>query len=176
MLRQGGVCLGGTLHPRAGGDVIKDHGLARRVRHGVVVADEPLLSGLVVVGGHHQQRVRTRLYGISGHSDGALGVVRAGAGNDRNPTVHMADRRLDGPQTLLIAHGRGLAGGAADHQGVRAVLQLEVQQAQQGGIVHLSAGKGGDKGRAGPGKNRLFHVLPPDVLSCCYCIITAYAV
>ena len=128
------------------------------------MADEPLWGSLVVEGRHHQQSVHTGAGGVPGQGDGVFRIVGAGPGDDRDPAVHVSHHGLDGAHALLIAHGGGLAGGAADDDGVRAVLQLEVQQAGQGGVVDAAIGKGRDDGHAGAGKNRLFHKLPPDDL------------
>ena len=57
MFGQGQVGPGLDAHAGAGGHVVEYDGLVHRVGDGVVHGDQALLGGLVVVGGHHQQRV-----------------------------------------------------------------------------------------------------------------------
>ena len=55
-------------------------------------------------------------------------------------------------------HGGGLAGGAADDDGVGAVFQLEVDEPAQGGQVHRLVVEGCDNGHAGAGENGCSHI------------------
>ena len=140
----------------AGGYVVQDQRHIHTVGDHLEVADEPGLAGLVVVGRHQQQSVGPGPLRVPGQGQGVLCGVGAGAGDHRQPPVHVVHTELDGPHPLPVAHGAGLAGGAADDDGVGAVFHLKVQQLPQGGEIHGLFGKGRDNGHTGPGEERLF--------------------
>ena len=85
VLRQLRHGVGVQVHAGAGGHVVHDDGDVHAVGHGVVVADQPRPAGPVVVGRHHQQRVRAQPLGLDGLGDGPPGVVAARAHDQRRP-------------------------------------------------------------------------------------------
>ena len=99
--------------------------------HGVEVADQPRPAGPVVVGRHHQQRVRPQALGLDGLGDGFSGVVAARAYHQRRPVQAPGGGALDDGAALAVGDGGGLTGGAQDDDGVRAAVQLPVDQALQ---------------------------------------------
>ena len=83
------------------------------------MADDTVLRGAGIVRHDDEHRVGTRFLSLFDHTHGVCGVVGAGAGNHRN-----VDDLLDGPDQLdlLIHMGDGrFAGGAIDHQTIRAI-------------------------------------------------------
>ncbi len=101
-------------------DVVEHHGQpVAGLGHGPEVGLDAGLGGAVVVRGDGQQAVDAARRRQLGRPDRMLGVVGAGAGNDRD-----GDRVGHGaPQVglLLIGQHRALPGGAAEHQAVAAV-------------------------------------------------------
>lgn len=86
---------------------------------GLVVADDTVLRGAGIVRHDDEHRVGARFLSLFDHTHGVCGVVGAGTGNHRN-----VDDLLDGPDQLdlLIHMGDGrFAGGAIDHQTIRAI-------------------------------------------------------
>ena len=69
----------------------------------------------------------------------------------------MLHAAFDGPHALGIGHGGRLAGGAADDDGVRPVLKLEVQQMPQRFQVYCFLVEWRDDGNAAAGKEWGFH-------------------
>src|SRR5829696_4056588 len=84
--------------------------------------------GLVVVGGHQQQRPGPGLLGQGGELDRLGGGVGRGAGHHPVAAGDLDDRR---PQAGLLVGGQGgrLAGGAGYDQGVGAVVEQVAGQA-----------------------------------------------
>jgi hypothetical protein len=68
---------------------------------------------------------RRRLFVAAGGQCAAVvGIVRTGTGDDRYAVIDRIHGELDGGQLLLIGHGRTLAGGAADDDGIGMVRDL----------------------------------------------------
>ncbi len=60
-----------------------------------------------------------------------VGIVRTGTGNDRYAVIDRIHGELDGGQLLLVGHGRTLAGGAADDDGIGMAGDLILDNAAQ---------------------------------------------
>ena len=131
------------VHAGAGRHVVDDAGQADRVGNGGVVGDQPGLGGFVVVGGHQQQGVGAVGLRLLRQLDGIGGVVGAGAGHNRHAAGHAAHGVADALGVLVVRQGRGLAGGAADDDGVGMVGDLVVQDAAQLVIVDRAVGQHG---------------------------------
>ena len=154
-LRQTG---GGQVAAGAAGDIVQNAGQVHGIRNGGVVGDQTGLAGLVVVGGDQQQGVGAVRLRLTAEPDGVPGIVGAGARNDRNPPGSLFDGVADARGMLLIRHGGGLAGGAADDNGIGAVVDLVVNDAPQLLEIHAAVGThGGDDRHGGAGKNGLLH-------------------
>ena len=72
--------------------------------------------------------------------------------------VHEVHGILDGGQLLLVGHGRALAGGAADDDGVGAAGDLILNDAAQ--LIKIDAAvlvHRGDDGNTRTSKNRILH-------------------
>ena len=86
----------------------------------------------------HEHRVGARFLSLFDHTHGVCGVVGAGAGNHRN-----VDDLLDGPDQLdlLIHMGDGrFAGGAIDHQTIRAIGDEVFGELLRGGEIDAAVG------------------------------------
>ena len=137
----------------AGGDVVQDHRLGAGVGDGVVHGHQAVLGGLVVVGGDHQDGIRPVGAGALGELHGVSRLVGAGAGDDGHPAVNLLAGEGDGPAVLGVAEGGALPGGAADHQGVDALVDLPVDELAELGIVDAVGGEGGDQGGGNAAEN-----------------------
>ena len=116
------------------------------------------MSGLVIIRGHQQQGVGAGGLGVLGQHQGGSGVIAAGAGDDLDPAGDLLDAVFHGFHVLFQRHGGGLAGGAADADGVRTGGDLTLDQLTELVKVHLVViGEGGDDGNAGTGKNGVMH-------------------
>jgi len=149
----------------AGGDVVENDGLVYLVRNGGEVGNKAILSGLVIVGGHHQQGIGPGLGGADGEVHGVLGIVGSGSGNDRNPARHPVNGKGNDLFPLLRGQGRAFAGGTHGHQGVDAAFQLEVNKPAQGFIVHPFRGHRCHHGRSHAFENCFLHRDSPFLIS-----------
>ena len=106
---------GGHFAPRSGGDVVGDEGEGGGVGHGLVVADQARLGGLVVVGRDHQQSVTAAVLGHAGELYGAAGVVAPRARDNGDGTgggggyLHGG---LEQPFLFAVGEGGGFPRGA----------------------------------------------------------------
>ena len=143
----GQLCIGSGLDGNAGtgGNVVQDDGLGGSISNGVEHGHQTLLGGLVVVGGDNQHTVVAQLTGILGHVDGVSGVIGAGASDHGDTASGHFQREAQDFTMLLIGEGGAFAGGAADDQGVDALLDLPVDELLQGGVVHTVGGHGGNQ-------------------------------
>ena len=123
--------VGVQVDTGAGGYVVHDDGNVHAVGHGVVVSDQPCAAGPVVVGRHHQQRVRPQALGLDGLGDGPSGVVAARAHHQWRAVQAPGGGALDDGAALAVGDGGRFPGGAKHHDGVRAAVQLPVDQALQ---------------------------------------------
>ena len=116
------------------------------------------LRGLIVVGRHQQQGVRTAGSRLCGQSTAVVGIVRTGTGDDRHTVVYEIHGVLDGGQLFFVGHGRAFTGGAADDDGVGAAGDLILNDAAQ--LVKIDAAvlvHRGDDGNTRTSKNRILH-------------------
>ena len=150
--------LGGDVQAGAGRHVIQDDRNAAGLCHCGEVGDKASLRGLVVVGGHQQQSVCAAGGRLCSQSTAVVGVVGTGTGDDRHTVTHKVHGILDGGQLLLVGHGRALAGGATDDDGVGAAGDLILNDATQ--LIEINAAvlvHRGDDGNTHTGKDRLLH-------------------
>jgi len=115
------------------------------------------LGGLVVVRGHHQHGIGAVVAGALGEFQYVLGVVGAGSGNDGHTARHPLHGEADDFLPLLGGQGGAFAGGAHGHQGVDALLQLEVDETGQGVIVHAGGGHGRYHSGGNAPEDQVFH-------------------
>ena len=150
--------LGCNVQTRAGGHIVQDDRDAASLSHGGKVRHQTGLRGLVVVGGDHQQGIGTAGGRLCCQCAAVVGIVRTGTGNDRYAVIDRIHGKLDGGQLLLIGHGRALAGGAADDDGISVAGDLILDNAAQ--LVKVDASvlvHRGDDGNTRTGKDRLLH-------------------
>ena len=132
--------VGSDLDLQAGtaGNIVDDDRLFGGFVDGLVVADDTVLRGAGIVRHDDEHRVGTRFLSLFDHTHGVCGVVGAGAGNHRN-----VDDLLDGPDQLdlLIHMGDGrFAGGAIDHQTIRAIGDEVFGELLRGGEIDAAVG------------------------------------
>ena len=166
MLRQ--LLHGGRLnvHAGAGRYVVQDGRQPDLIHHIQEVGNQAGLRGLVVIGGHQQQRIRAQVTGGGGQPERMGGVVGTGAGNHRHTARSGLYGGADGGNMLLVGEGGGFARGAADDNGVGAALNLLIHQTGEQGVIHRAVGlHRGDDGHTGTGENSLFlHKMSASVL------------
>ena len=150
-----------AAHTCARGDVIEDHRDIRCIGDGGKMAHKPALRGLVVVRRDGEQRVDARALCGFGECDGGGGAVCAAARDDRDAMVHGAHAALNERHALIEAQRRGLAGRAADDDGVGAAAELPFDKTFEGGKIHRAVPKGGDDGHGAAGKYGCFHKTTP---------------
>ena len=92
---------------------------------------QPFLRGLVVVGSHDQDRIRSRLFGMLGEFDRLARRVRTGARYDGYPPSGLPHAPLDHEFVLLVRERRAFAGGANWNQAAGALRKLPVDEAAQ---------------------------------------------
>ena len=89
---------------------------------------EPFLCRLVVVRGNQENAVGAVLLRLAGQLDRRLGAVGTGAGNHRNPAVHLLRRIADHRAVLLLGERRRLAACPGDDNTVCTAGNLLFQQ------------------------------------------------
>ena len=146
MVSQDGTGLGRQVAAGAAGDVVHDDGLGGVVRDPLIVLDQAVLGGLVVVGSHHQDGIGAVVTGGLGEVQHMLGVVGAGTGHHGDTACGALDGEADDLLALGGGQGGALAGGAHGNQSGNAVLDLEVDEPCQIVIVHAGGGHGRDQG------------------------------
>ena len=134
---------------RAAGDVVDDDRQLDRVVERPVVVVEPALARLVVVGGDDERRVGADALGVAHQADRLLGVVRAGAGDHRDPAGCGLDDDLDAALVLGVGERRRLAGGADGDEPVASLGDVPLDELGQRLFVHLPVAEGGDEGGNG---------------------------
>ena len=133
------------------------------LRHRPVVAVDAFLGRLVVVGRDQQRAFGARLLRRPGEVHGLAGGVGAGPGNDGDPAPCRTHHRVDDRVVLGVVQGGRLSGGAARDQRVGALLDLELHQRLQGGVVHPPVLEGRHHGRH---RSRKHFVTPLGFSSC----------
>ena len=114
----------------------------RRVRcQRLEMAKDAFLPRPVVIGRHHQRRVRSRRPGRGHVLRGDAGVVAAGAGDDRHAPPRLVDAGPHDPEMLLEAQRRRLAGGAARDEAGRALGDLPFDEVAIGALVEAAIGR-----------------------------------
>ena len=114
--------------------------------HRLEVVVEPLLIGAVVVTGHVQGGIGSRLLGMTGVFDRLDRVVGAGPGNHRNAPRYQLDHQLHYPAVFVMGQDRALARGAHRHYAVGTLFDMPLHQTRQRLFIQLALSKGGDQG------------------------------
>ena len=99
------------------------------------------LRGFVVVRRDGEQRVDARALRGFGERNGGRGAVCAAARDDRHAAVDGAHAALNERHALIVAQRRGLAGCAADDDGVGAALDLALDETVEGFEIDTVAAK-----------------------------------
>ena len=102
------------------------------------MAKEPLLGRLVVVGSNQERPVGTDLLGVFGQTDGLVGRVRPGAGNDRDTSRHGFNGEGHHALMLSMREGGGFAGCSTWDDPVCTIRDLKLDQVPQRFFVDLS--------------------------------------
>ena len=165
MLGKLGNGLGQQVAAGAAGHVVENHGHGGGIGDGGKVLNKAVLGGLVVVGGHNENGVRTHLAGVFGVVQHVLGVIGAGAGDDGDTLSDLLHGVGDDLFLVFRFDGGVLAGGAHDHQRIDAVFNLEFDEAAQGFVVNGAVGDhGSDNGGSHAGENGVLHSLISPIL------------
>ena len=93
--------------------------------------EKPFLRRLIVVGSHHQRRIRTHIFRELDQADGLGGGIRPGSGDDRNPFACNIGHSLDDPLMLLMAESRAFAGRSDRNETVRTLCDVPLDQVRQ---------------------------------------------
>ena len=151
-------CGGLQIHTGTGRNIVNDAGQGNGICNGRIVGNQARLAGFVVIRGNQQQGICTGFLGLFGDLNGKGRIVGARARNNRNALCGMLHSKTDALHMLFVAERCGFTRGAADHNGIRAVCNLIINNAAQflkvdGSVcVH-----GGNDGNSSTGKYRLFH-------------------
>ena len=97
---------------------------------------QTVLGGLVVIWGDEQHSVCAVFFSLLGEHDSSGRVVGTGAGNDRHAMVHILDGVGDDLGMFFLGEGGRFASGAADDDGIGAIIDLEIQQTFESRIVN----------------------------------------
>ena len=163
VLREHLVSLRLNVQPRTAGHVVQDDRGVDMVRNRRVMGDQAVLRRLVVIRGHAEQTVHPEVLRLLGEVDRILGAVAPGPGDDGDALIDVVDAEFDGGGVLLMGQAGVLTGRTAHHDGIRAVLNLIVDD---GGKrvkidVALFVKRRHDR-NSGARKKRVFHSrLPP---------------
>ena len=117
------------------------------VRQVLIMFDETVLGGLVVIRSHDKKGVGAGLFGLEAELQGMAGIVAAGPGNDLHTACNVIDTVLDECDVLVILEGGAFAGGAADRDGSGAAGDMFIHELMELGVVDLALlGEGSDDG------------------------------
>ena len=141
----------------AGGNVVEDDRNVDRVRNGGEMLHKTALRGLVVVRRDGEQRIDARALRGFGERNGGRGAVRAAARDDGHAAVDGAHAALNERHALIVAQRRGLAGCAADDDGVGAALNLALDETVEGFEIDTVAAKRCDDSDGAAGEDAGFH-------------------
>ena len=98
---------------------------------------QAFLRRLVVVRRHQESAIRAGPHGVPGALNGLCGAVRTGAGDDRDPSVHLLDHQLYDPVVLFMAQRGGLSRGSTRHNPVRSIFNMKFHQRADALFVEL---------------------------------------
>ena len=166
MLRQLRVGLRRDGDPGAGGHIIQDHRHIHRVGDHLEVAEQPGLTCLVVVGGHHQQSVGPRPAPRPGTMPGAFSVEL-----EPLPAITGTPGRPHGLRRIPRPASAPDSSWCWPRRWCRRTMTASVPLASwkssrrpQGGQVHGLLGEGRDDGHAGAGEERGFQCMHAPLL------------
>ncbi len=97
---------------------------------------QAFLGGLVVVGSDQQAGIRPVTLGITGQTNGFIGIVGTGTGNHRDTAIGHRHHFPDHAVVLFKTQGSGFTGGAHGNDSVGALLYMPVNQRAQTLPVH----------------------------------------
>ena len=153
--------LDGDVHPCPAWDIVDDDRAGERIRRRGIVRDEPRLRAFVVIRRDHQHGIRAHRRSDTAQLQRVSRVVRTGTGDDLASSGAILDRVRDERELFVVRHGGGLAGRAADDDGVDASRELQVQQpVHDGKIDRTLIERRDDRGRNAL-KHRIFQRIAP---------------
>ena len=122
---------------------------------------QTVLGGLVVVRGDEQNSVSAIGFSLLGEHDSGLGVVGTGTSDDRYAMVDMVDGVGDDLGMFFFRKGGRFASGAADDDGVGAIVDLEVEETFQCWVVDstISGERGNDCAACASKDRHIFFLL-----------------
>ena len=126
---------------RSAGDVVHEQRQIDARRNRLVVPEDAVLRGFVVVGRQQQRAVGAHLARSGGQPNRLGGRVRAGARDHRDALSRLLDRELDHIVVFGVSKRGGFSGRAARNQPVDPALNLPLDQIAQRGRVHLAVAK-----------------------------------
>ena len=137
MLRELHIRLRLDAHARTGRHIVEAKRDVHAVSNGRVVRDEAILRAFVVIRRHDEQCIGADAFRVLRELDGIRCLVRARAGNDGDPALHLFAGELDDRAMLRICHRRRLSRRARDDDGVRTAGNLILDHA--GKLIEIDA-------------------------------------
>ena len=150
---------GGRGHVDAGAarNVVDDDREIGGLGKCAVVREEPVWSGFVVEGCHHQEAVGPNCLDLARQIDHLGRVAPPTPSNHRHAPVGRLDNQLGNPDLLGARERRALPGGTARYQEVHPRVDLPTGKRHDTLLVnHAVAQEGGHEGRAAPTQRRYF--------------------
>ena len=149
------------IHSRPARNIVDDDRAGERIRRRGIVRDEPRLRAFVVIRRDHQHGIRAHRRSDTAQLQRVSRVVRTGTGDDLASSGAILDRVRDERELFVVRHGGGLAGRAADDDGVDASRELQIQQpVHDGKIDRTLIERRDDRGRNAL-KHRIFQRIAP---------------
>src|SRR5471032_3219057 len=140
-VRHGGQANHGLgLHVAGGaaGHVVEDLRDVDSFGNSAEVQVQAFLGRLVVVRGHQQAAIGAGFLGVAGQFDRFAGRIGARAGDDSNTPCYALDHELDHFDVFFHIKCGRFTRGADRHNGVGALLQVEVHQFAQAVPVEIT--------------------------------------
>ena len=131
----------------AGWDVVDDDGQRTGVMYGSEMRNQTALSGFVVIGRHHQDRIGPHAFGMTGKADRLNGVVGTSTGNHRDTAGGGLHHLLNHDLMLTVGQRGRLACCAHRHQAIRPLADVPFHKFLQCLQIQLAVAKRRDEGR-----------------------------
>ena len=115
-------------HTGSGGNAVENHRQLRLAGDGLIMGNQPLLSGFIVVGRYAKLSVRSQCFGQSRPFNHISGIISARSGDDGDAAVHLRHRAANDLLPFSKRKRSWFARGAAGNQGLDAVFKLIFNQ------------------------------------------------
>src|SRR5215216_6934015 len=133
----------------ASGNVVNENWYVDGISNRSEVRVNAFLSGFIVIGHDDKCCIRAGILGVARVTEGLLGAIGTGSGDDGHPSMGLLDSDLDDQLVLVFSKGRRFSCGSNRHNSRSTLPYLPINQLSERLLIYMAVGHRSNQSRDG---------------------------